>query len=269
MCELFGMSFNQPVKPSLSFRGFRHRGDSNRDGWGLAFYPDTSVQVIKEEITATESTLSNFLKDYSKLKSNIFIAHVRITSRGEVSHKNSHPFYRELGGEEYVFAHNGTLNGYRDLALENYHPVGNTDSEYAFCHILQCIKERGLSQWRLDDFDWLKEKLREINNYGNFNCIFSNGEYLFCYYDQNGYNGLCFVKREAPFSTVHLKDEDFEIDLADEKDPSQKGFIVATRRLTDERWESFNPGELIVFRDGNIIFSSSGRDVESFQTTRY
>jgi len=40
MCELLGMSFNLPVRPSISFRGFRHRGEENPDGWGIAFYPD-------------------------------------------------------------------------------------------------------------------------------------------------------------------------------------------------------------------------------------
>ncbi|RSN77202.1 class II glutamine amidotransferase, partial [Candidatus Methanodesulfokora washburnensis] len=39
MCELLGMSFNLPVNPRISFRGFRLRGKYNRDGWGLAFYP--------------------------------------------------------------------------------------------------------------------------------------------------------------------------------------------------------------------------------------
>jgi glutamine amidotransferase len=65
---------------------------------------------------------------------------------------------------------------------------------------------------------------------------------------------------------VRLEDEDFEVNLSEEKDPSQKGFIIATRRLTNERWENFYPGELIVFKDGNIVFSSSDRNTEQFST---
>ncbi len=45
MCELFAMSFNQPVRPSISFNGFRRRGKQNPDGWGLALYPDKLVQT--------------------------------------------------------------------------------------------------------------------------------------------------------------------------------------------------------------------------------
>jgi len=50
MCELLAMSFNLPVRPNISFRGFRHRGESNPHGWGIAFYPDESAQIIKEPI---------------------------------------------------------------------------------------------------------------------------------------------------------------------------------------------------------------------------
>jgi len=36
--------------------------------------------------------------------------------------------------------------------------------------------------------------------------------------------------------------------------------IIATRPLTDERWDNFHPKELIIFRNGNIVFSSTGRN---------
>lgn len=267
MCELLGMSFNQAVKPTVSFIGFRYRGESNPHGWGLAYYPDESVQVVKEPIKATGSTLSEFIKNYPQIKSKIFLAHVRYSSVGSKSYKNTHPFQRELNGQEFVFAHNGTLHNYNGLETGKFKPVGETDSEHAFCHILHCIEERNINQWTTEDFECLQNKLIEINNLGNFNCIFSEGEYLFCYYDNNSYNSLCFVKRKAPFNIVHLKDEDFEINLSEEKDPSQKGFIIATKPITDEPWENYNPGELIVFRNGDIIFSSSGRNTEQFSSS--
>lgn len=268
MCELLGMAFNQPVKPTLSFRGFRHRGESNPHGWGLAYYPDESVQVIKEPIKAGRSPLYEFIKNYPEIKSKIIIAHVRYTSGTSITHKNTHPFQRELNGKEFVFAHNGTLHNYRGLETKRFIPVGETDSEYAFCHILNSIEKQhiNLNCWTTKDFNWFHTKLEEINNHGSFNCLFSDGEYLFCYYDKNGYNGLCFVQRIAPFTTVHLIDEDFEINLAEEKDRSQKGFIVATKRLTDERWDNFHPAELIVFRNGDIVFSSTGRSANRFST---
>jgi glutamine amidotransferase len=51
-----------------------------------------------------------------------------------------------------------------------------------------------------------------------------------------------------------MKDEDFEINLAEEKKPSQAGYVVATTPLTSENWTEFRPGELIVFRGGKKIY---------------
>ena len=267
MCELFAMSFNQPVRPNISFKGFRRRGRQNPDGWGMALYPDKSVQIIKEPLEAGQSPLSEFLIKYEKFRSKIFISHVRRKTVGDVTYMDTHPFNRELNGKEYTFSHNGTLRNYRDfLSLGRFCPVGYTDSEYAFCYILKCIQENYINRWDEENFRWLWGKIKEINKFGNFNCLFSDGEYLFCYYDKNGYNGLCFVHREAPYRQIRLVDEDFEINLAEEKDPIQKGFVIATRCLTDEQWEDFSKGELIVFSNGDIVFSSSGRSIKPFET---
>jgi len=259
MCELLGMSFNLPVRPSISFRGFRYRGEINPDGWGIAFYPDEAAQIIKESVKATESRLSKFLQECKGLKSKIFIAHVRRSTTGSKIYKDTHPFSRELNGKEYVFAHNGTLEkGYKDLKLGRFKPIGktDTDSEYAFCHLLACIEEKNLTCWMEEDFYWLSQRLEEINRYGTFNCIFSDGEHLFCYHDRGGYRGLCFVRRESPYGEIKLIDEDWKINLAEEKRPEQTGYIIATRKLTDEVWQDFKPGELVVFKDGKMIYSN-------------
>ncbi|RMG61048.1 MAG: class II glutamine amidotransferase [Deltaproteobacteria bacterium] len=259
MCELLGLCFSQPVSPSISFRGFRHRGENNPHGWGIAFYPDRSAQVIKEPVRAGESKLSQFLQEYDQLQSQIFIAHVRYMSRGEKSHANTHPFIRELGGKEYVFAHNGTID-HRSLRLGRFQPVGNTDSEHLFCHLLARFEEQGISKWDEASFQWLTEVLHETNNKGKMNLLFSEGKFLFCYRCQFGHTSLQFVRREAPFPRIRLQDEDWEINLEEEKSPDQAGYVVATRKLTNERWKNFEKGELCVFLDGEIVFSSSGRE---------
>jgi len=256
MCELLGMSFNKPIRPEFTFRGFRRRSSDNPDGWGLAYYPDKSAQVFKEPHPSQSSILSKFLLEYSDLHSRIIIAHVRRKSAGAESHENTHPFARELCGHEYVFAHNGTLTEYRTLGLGRFQPIGETDSEYAFCHLLGCIEDRGLTQWTRAEFEWLTTKLAEVNAHGAFNCLFSDGTHLFCYRDRDGYNGLRYCHRESPFGNIRLKDEDFDINLDEEKDPSQTGYIVATRDLTNECWQDVPCGCLLVFRDGRQVFSS-------------
>jgi len=56
------------------------------------------------------------------------------------------------------------------------------------------------------------------------------------------------------FSHRLLVDEDYEINLTEEKAPSQKGFIIATRPLTNEQWEELEPGRLAVIDKGTLVF---------------
>lgn len=146
------------------------------------------------------------------------------------------------------------MNNYEQLELNDFHPIGQTDSEYIFCFILDKIKEKKIHIWKKEDFNWLNNLFAEINDFGKFNCLMSNGELLFCYFDKNSYNGLHYVKRKTPFSIINLIDEDFEINLAEEKSPKQAGYLIASKPLTDEEWIEFLPGELKVFKGGEIIY---------------
>ncbi|ADI73099.1 glutamine amidotransferase class-II [Methanohalobium evestigatum Z-7303] len=270
MCELLGLSFNISIKPSISFTGFRSKGEQNPDGWGIAYYPvannknksEKSAQIIKEPINSKKSNLSSFLTDYQKLESKLIISHVRKSSKKNFGHKNTHPFSRELNGCEYIFAHNGTFNNNKDdFNKGRFIPMGVTDSENIFCHILGCIEENGITQWDSgngkENFEWLSNKLNEVNENGKLNCIFSDSEYLFCYQDNNGHhNNLYYLHRKPPYDKANLSDEELKIKLDEEKYDDQTGYVVATKRLTNEYWESFEPGELIVFKDGEIIYSN-------------
>ncbi|WP_255503802.1 class II glutamine amidotransferase [Methanothermobacter sp. KEPCO-1] len=260
LCELLGFCFNRKVKPSFSLRGFRMRSEDNPHGWGLAFYPDESVQVYKEPCPSKESPLSQFLENYEPIGSRIIISHIRRISRGEESHRNTHPFQREWNGRDYVFAHNGTL--YIDNPEGGrYKPVGTTDSEIAFCHIMNRISEEGVKFRDDEDYKWLWSVMNDINGYGDFNCLLSDGKHLFSYHDIEGYKGLYQLHRKAPYGPVELLDDDYQIDLAHEKKPDQEGYIIASRPLTSEKWEVFIPGELRVYRDGKLIFRVSEESI--------
>ena len=50
MCELMAMSFEAPISADFSIREFAARGEENPDGWGLGWYPDRSLAVVKEPV---------------------------------------------------------------------------------------------------------------------------------------------------------------------------------------------------------------------------
>ena len=50
MCELMAMSFEAPISADFSLREFAARGEENPDGWGLGWYPDRSLAIVKEPV---------------------------------------------------------------------------------------------------------------------------------------------------------------------------------------------------------------------------
>lgn len=251
MCELLGIAFNEPVTASIAFRGFRHRGKQNPHGWGLAWFSNNEVQIRKEPAPASESAEATRLqKEMARqISSPIFIGHVRYASRGAINQANTHPFLKTFRGVPVVFAHNGTLD--KLPPLRRLRPEGETDSETLFCLLLEWMEDEGVS---FSDFSLIENWLREHNARGTMNLLFSDGQTLFAYRDSGGYNSLCFTYREAPFPKVKLKDEDWEVDLAEVKRPSEKGFVIATRALTTERWDELRKGCLLVVKGGEAVY---------------
>ncbi|MGA3117042.1 MAG: class II glutamine amidotransferase [Syntrophobacteraceae bacterium] len=270
MCELLGISSSTKIRPGRYFRAFRQRGQEfpegqgNPDGWGIALYPDgRAVQVIKEAIPAACSKLSEFLSTYEYLCSKIFIAHVRKASRGIVTYSNTHPFSREIGGKDYVFAHNGTIRSVRRFALGRHKPVGKTDSEHLFCYLLSFIEERNICGWTEEDLFEFWRFLIAINRRSwkdqekpnKLNMLLTDGETLIAYTDFYGVgtlyrlilrvNGEVLSGKSKPSTCLQSKDNEESI------------CIVATRPVNhDKRWVSMEPGELCAFRNGVLVFSS-------------
>jgi predicted glutamine amidotransferase len=257
MCELMGLSFERPLSADLSIRAFGARGEENADGWGLAWYPDRAAAIVKEPIKWGESPIARFLEGYPALRSTIYIAHVRHgTTGGSPRYADTHPFSRERGGRDYCFAHNGTIAGsVWDLPVGRYRPLGGTDSEKVFCHILDQFDQRG---GHLDDepsWSSLHDLAAHLNRWGTFNFLLSDGVRLFCYHDLAAWKGLSFrlVNLEGQ-ENQHMGDHTLELNL---KVPySNRGVVIATSALDDERWDQFHPGELIVVEAGHVVFSS-------------
>lgn len=264
MCELLGLCFDVPVAADISIHEFASRGHDNPDGWGLAWYPDKSVALIKEAIAWQSSKHTVFLESYPALRSKIYIGHVRHkTVGGPVTHADTHPFVRELKGKEYCFAHNGTLT---DLAqafpLCRFLPLGDTDSEHAFCHLLEAIATHPGDLRTEDSWRWLHGKLLSMNRHGRMNLMLSDGRSLFCYHDLGGHKGLTW--RPMPGRTPRpsrLEDVEFKVEL--DVPPTHRGIVVASCPLNARSWKAVHAGEMLVIQDGQLryIASNTGKHV--------
>ena len=144
MCQLLGMNCNVPTDICCSFTGFQARGggtDVHRDGWGIAFFEGNGVRLFLDPQPSNESAVAEFVRHYPIRSLNV-VAHIRKATQGAMGLENTHPFMRELWGRYWIFAHNGNLIEYQPDLDGSYMPVGQTDSERAFCHLLQTLRRR-------------------------------------------------------------------------------------------------------------------------------
>src|SRR5437868_13865160 len=144
MCQLLGMSCNGSSAITFSFTGFAARGGrtaDHTDGWGIAFYERSGCRVFIDDQAASQSKLAEFVRDYP-IKSKIVLAHIRMATQGDVSLANCQPFQREWLGQTWLFAHNGDLKNFHPQLTGAYLPVGSSDSEKAFCWLMQQLRER-------------------------------------------------------------------------------------------------------------------------------
>ena len=250
MCQLLGMNCNTPTDVTFSFTGFAQRGgrtDHHADGWGIAFFEDRGLRHFVDHQPACESPVAELIRRYPIQSRNV-IAHIRKATQGEVNLQNCHPFVRELWGRYWVFAHNGDLKEFRPRLHGNFHPVGNTDSEHAFCWIMQELAKSHAGVPSIEELTLtLRELAPQLASHGTFNFMLSNGQALWAHASTN----LWYVERRHPFVTAQLSDEDLEIDFARHTTPNDRVAVVVTAPLTtNETWTQFTPGELHVFVDG-------------------
>ena len=253
MCELLGMSANTPTDIVFSFTGLMERGGNtgpHRDGWGIAFYQGKGVREFRDPNPSCNSEIAQLVCRYP-IKSHIVVSHIRQANAGRVALENTHPFTRELWGRYWTFAHNGQLKGIKSKSLNFYHPVGTTDSEYAFCWIMDQLRERfpkppSRPQTLQNFLHGLCEELRPM---GVFNMLFTDSKHLYCYCSTK----LSWITRRAPFNLASLKDADVTVDFQHVTTESDVVSVVATEPLTtDETWHTMKAGEMVVFRDGEL-----------------
>ena len=266
MCELFAMSARWPAAVSFSLEEFsRHGGLSgpHKDGWGIAFYENRDARIIRESIPAASSALERFL-ERQPIQSNIVLSHIRLATQGDVALSNTQPFSRELGGRLHVFTHNGHLDvtGLNDAALGRFRPLGETDSERAFCNLLKRLEPLWLGEEKAptlksrgEVLESFAEDLREL---GIANFMYSDGELLFAHSHRRpqadggirppGLHFLCRRCAEEPgtdFETTGL--------TVSSEGTDQTVVLIASVPLTDEGWAPLGAGETLTVVGGEIL----------------
>lgn len=263
MCELLAVSSKNPVSIKYSMHEFsQHGGLShlNRSGWGISFLQNSDTLLIKEAKPAFNSPWVKFLED-NHTESTCVVGHVRYATEGGPMYENTHPFKREAYGRAHVFAHNGGFENYQTaLVMESpkYRPMGETDSEYAFCYLLDKLDplwqyEVPSIERRLEIIGYVAEELREL---GAANFCYSDGDALFVHADVRRYDdNQEFGPRRSP--ALHwIERRNLHVDglsLKPSAETDNRTLLFASVPLTDDAWQDLPRGTLIAARDGQIV----------------
>ena len=236
MCELLGIVASHPADVTFSFTGFAQRGGRtgpHADGWGLTLYEGNFARTFREHHPAFSSPLARFLRE-NPILTQLAVAHIRKATRGVASIQNTHPFVRIWHRRHLTFAHNGTLPNVKQRPLRYESTLGDTDSEYAFCVMVEMLREAYGPRYPENPAELgktLYEIANELGRDGMFNFLFADGEHL---YARCG---------DSLYRTEHHAAPDVA-----------RIALVATKPLTDaERWRKADAGMLWVFSQGELI----------------
>ena len=255
MCELLAMSANVPTDICFSFSGLMQRGGNtgpHKDGWGITFYEGKGCRSFKDPLPSAQSPIARLVTEYP-IKSEAVICHIRQANSGAVCLENTHPFTRQMWGRNWTYAHNGQLKDFKDkLKVKLHIPVGTTDSEHAFCWLLDQLHYKFAEQepCNIELFSFIAELALQVNELGVFNLIVSDGEYLFAFCSNN----LHWITRRAPFGEASLIDAEMVVDFHQETTDKDIVTVIATRPLTDdETWHKMQAGQWQLFCLGESI----------------
>jgi glutamine amidotransferase len=245
------MSANHPTDVNHSLALLKPRGGKigpHADGWGVAFYEGRAARIFKEPVPAAESRCLAFIAEYD-FQSTTVIAHIRKANPEKIGRAsaNTHPFEREWNGRSWVFAHNGKLPGLREdhaFGVERFQPLGETDSEYAFCLLLDAIVAAsaagGNTLVAVNLVEIIEPLVERLCAFGEFNFILSDGESLIVHAHTN----------------LHALHRTCGIDNC-----AQKVVLLATSPLTDEPWVRLENGSIHVYSNGMATVLAESSDL--------
>lgn len=265
MCELFAMSSSRPAAITYSMREFSRHGGltaDNADGWGIAYLEHGDARVFRDVDAAADSPYLRFVTN-REFQSEIVVSHIRKATQGEIALRNTQPFVRELGGRIHLFAHNGDLHGVDQqpaLQLARHQPIGETDSEYAFCALLGRLSHLWSDPESMpglaERYRVVADFARDIGPLGPANFVYTDGDAVFLHGNQRKDPrdrvvrppGLHLLCRSCTAGDSELQTPGLTVGAA-----TQHVVLAASIPLTDEHWVALDEGEVVVLQHGLVV----------------
>ena len=239
MCELFGVNAPGKIQLNALLETFFSHSAQHPHGWGMAFFEENPVRIVKQPLTASKSLrLRECLE--KDIASDNMIAHIRLATKGNMEQENCHPFVMEDdAGRTWTLAHNGTI--FEGETLDSYFYVqeGQTDSERILCHIIEQVNGRQRKEGRPltgeERFHLLDEIVCNIAGENKLNLLIYDGEYLYVHTN-------C---RDSLYAS-----------------PRGGGKLFSTVPLDEGEWESLPLNTLLAYQRGRLMFRGTDHGFE-------
>ena len=162
----------------------------------------------------------------------------------------------------HLFAHNGWLPGINDsplFKLKRFHPVGETDSEVAFCALLDRLSGIWIGPGEIPSQEEriaiLLSFAAELRALGPANFLYSDGQILVGHGHRRKQAtgskieppGLVYLHRHCGRRSEVLMANGVTVEGAD-----QTMTLLASVPLTDEPWQPMGEGELVAVCNGEV-----------------
>ncbi|MBT5471417.1 MAG: transglutaminase [Nitrospina sp.] len=267
--EILALNFDSMSSPSIKLKADESSKASKTPGRGVGWYPNDEhgASLVKDAMAHDTQALLNTFKDGTSFRSTHFMCKMRGEGKEYTQH-NTQPFRRSLGGYDWLFLHNGHLDR---AALSKLHsdpsglmePVGDTDSELAFCFLLGKLlaeSSKGLADIKGHEiFTWMKT----LDELGASDFVFTDGRSLAVYHGKNSERDLYF-HRMLPSEEPPVFESDLvSLSLEDPRDSLRTLFLVSSFQLDEATFQPMEPGRLIIVRRGAVHWDSLPADTKT------
>jgi transglutaminase-like putative cysteine protease/predicted glutamine amidotransferase len=261
--DILVMSLDGPSSPSIKLQLGKPVSGSHEQGWGFGWYPgdQTAAMVTKDPAALSTQVLLDAITDWSSFRSTVFFCKVRGANKG-YAHHDTQPFTRSFAGRDWMFMHNGDLNKEQLEKLPRrksglLEPLGSTDSELVFCHLLTAMHREKIR--RIADLDphLLYEWLQPFDQLGSADMSMTDGESTACFHGSQSPKPMFYTRLQPPNNQQVYISEAAQLALSDPRDTYRTALIFSSSPFSNSRWIEMQPGQLIVARRGAVVWDST------------
>lgn len=261
--DIIAVSLDASSSPSININFKSHQKSGYIPSWGLGWYPEDnlSTMLTKGEAAKDTAIFANAVTDWSNFRSTTFFYKIK-SSTQEYNYNESQPFSRSFSGRDWMFSHSGDLDKESLKKIQNnqpnflLEPIGNSDSELAFCYILSQIHKHNSKTISGIEPNLLYSWFKEIDSFGSADMYLTDGESMICFHGTASQSNMSYSRIQPPHNQGVYNSESTQFSLDDPRDIYRTALVVTNSSFYEGSWTNMALGQLIIIKRGAIIWNS-------------